>query len=348
MRRTLFPPLNLLRYVFRRLFFGIFVLIAVMTITFVLSHNLGGDIIYAWLGKSAGVHHDLAILYAQKYHLSDPIWVQYYYYVVGLLQGNFGYSPSRGFQPVLTVIGETLPYTLQLVFFAFIISIVLGVGLGLLSARHSHTPTDGGIRAFYLAGYSSPPFFIALLLVIIFAYILRIAPGGGAFDPNVIQPTWITGLPLLDSLLEANWTYLASGLEHTILPATALALVTFGVVTRIFRSSLLEVMSMNYIRTARAKGLDEGTVFYKHGVRNALIPVITLSSIILTWLITGTIFVESVFSYPGMGQYVVSAVLGEDYPGILATTLVFALTIVIGNLIADILYVVVDPQIRLG
>lgn len=123
--------------------------------------------------------------------------------------------------------------------------------------------------------------------------------------------------------------------------------MTFGVVTRILRSSLIEVMHLNYIRTARAKGLDENTVFRRHALRNAFIPVVTLSSIILTWLITGTIFVENVFAYPGLGQYVATALLGQDYPGILAATIIFAVTIVIGNLVADLLYVVVDPQIRL-
>jgi peptide/nickel transport system permease protein len=339
---------NLLSYVLRRLLFAIFVLLAVVTITFVLSHNLGGNVIVAWLGKTASLHPQLAQLYAEKYHLNDPVWVQYYYYILGLLQGNLGFSPSRGFIPVLTVISQTLPLTLQIVFFAFVISLGLGTLLGVVSARYSHTKIDGGIRAFYLAGYASPPFFIALVLLIVFAYGFRLLPSGGAFDPSVQQPTWITGIPLIDSLIEGNWAYFASGISHAILPSLALALVTFGVVTRVLRSSLLEVMHMNYIRTARARGLDENTVFYKHALRNALIPVVTLSSIILTWLITGTIFVENVFAYPGMGQYVVHALLAQDYPGILGTTIVFALVIVIGNLVADLLYVVVDPQIRLG
>lgn len=339
--------MNMLSYVIRRLLFGIIVLLSVITITFVLAHHLGGSIIIAWLGKAAGLHPELAKLYAEKYHLNDPIWVQYYYYIIELLQGNFGYSPSRGFSPVIMVIGQTLPYTLQIVFFAFVTSLVLGVLLGVISARYNHTPIDGGIRAFYLSGYASPPFFIALLLLIVFAYIFKLLPTGGAFDASIQQPTWITGIPMLDSLIEGNWAYFASAVDHAILPSAALALVTFGVVTRVLRSSLLEVMQMNYIRTARAKGLDENTVFYKHALRNAFIPVVTLSSLILTWLITGTIFVENVFAYPGMGQYVVRALIAEDYPGILATAIVFALTIVIGNLAADLLYVVVDPQIRL-
>lgn len=340
--------LNLLRFVLRRLLFAVLVLLAVITITFILSHHLGGNIINSWLGKSAALHPQLAQVYIQKYHLDAPIWVQYYYYIAGLLQGNFGFSPSRGFQPVLTVIAQTLPYTLQIVFFGFVISLGLGVLFGVLSARYNHTPIDGGIRTFYLATYGSPPFFIALVLIIVFAYAFRLLPSGGAFTPGLPQPHWITGIPILDSLIEGDWSYLASALEYAILPSVALALVTFGVVTRVLRSSLLEIMHANYIRTARAKGLNENSVFYKHGLRNALIPVVSLSSVILTWLITGTIFVENVFGYPGLGQYVVQALYAQDFPGILAATIIFALTIVMGNLVADLLYAVVDPEIRLG
>jgi ABC-type dipeptide/oligopeptide/nickel transport system permease component len=153
---------------------------------------------------------------------------------------------------------------------------------------------------------------------------------------------------MLDSMLQGDFTYFWSSLSHVILPSMALALTTFGVVTRVLRSSMLDTMHANYIRTARAKGLDERTVFFKHGLRNAMIPVVTLSSLIVTWLITGTVFVENIFNYPGIGQYVVQALLYQDYAGILATTLVFALIIVLSNLVADILYAVVDPQIRLG
>ncbi len=340
--------MNALGYVLRRLLFGMLVLICVVTLTFVLSRNLGGNTVVAWLGKSASMHPELAALYAQKYHLNDPIPVQYYYYIINLIQGNLGFSPSRGFQPVTEVISLTLPFTLQIALFALLISVVLGIFLGVLSAQYEHRKLDMSIRAFYLAGYSSPPFFVALILLIVFAFALGVLPSGGAVDVQLTGPTPITGLPMLDAAIEGNVPYLVSSLKHAILPSVALALVTFGVLTRVLRSSLLEVMQANYIRTARAKGLDETTVFFKHALRNAMISVVTISSLMVTWLITGTIFVEDIFAYPGMGQYVVNALAAQDYPGILGTTIVFAVVIVITNLIADILYVVVDPQIRLG
>ena len=340
--------MNIATYILRRVGFGVIVVLSVMTITFVLSHSLGGDPIYAWLGKAAGMHPDLAQAYIQKYHLNDPIYVQYYYYLVNLAQGNMGYSPSRDFIPVSEAIAESLPYTIQIALFAIIITLVVGVLLGVVSARYHNTPIDAAIRTFYLTGYASPPFFVALLLLIIFTYLLGILPSGEAFDPIFTKPYWITGIPIIDGVLEGNFSYSGSAFIHLILPSAALALVTFGIVTRVLRSSLLEIMHTNYIRTARAKGLDENTVFYKHGLRHALIPIVSLSSLIVTWLITGTIFVENVFSYPGMGRYLVQALNGQDYPGILGAAIVYALVIVAANLVADILYAVVDPQVRLG
>ena len=340
--------MNPFRYILRRLLFGIVVLLAVVTVTFVLSRSLGGNTVVAWLGKAASLHPELAQLYAEKYHLNDPIPVQYYYYIVNLLQGNLGFSPSRAFEPVTEVISQTLPFTLQIAVFAFVISLVLGVLLGVISAQYHHKPVDTLVRAFYLGGYSSPPFFVALVLLIAFAFWFRMLPSGGAYDISLTPPTVITGLPMVDAMIEGNGAYLLSSLQHVVLPSVSLALVTFGVLTRVLRSSLLDVMHANYIRTARAKGLDEKTVFFKHGLRNAMISVISISSIMVTWLITGTIFVENIFAYPGMGQYLVTALASQDYPGILAVTIVFAVVIVVTNLIADILYAVVDPQVRLG
>jgi peptide/nickel transport system permease protein len=340
--------MNPFRYILRRLLFGVLVLICVVTITFILSRSMGGNTVAAWLGKAASMHPELAELYAKKYHLNDPIPIQFYYYVINLLQGNLGFSPSRGFQPVIMIISTTLPFTLQIAFTALLISIILGILLGVLSAKYQHKKADTCIRAFYLAGYSSPPFFIALLLLIVFAFKLNLLPTGGAYDVQLTPPSIITGLPIVDAAVEGNVPYLLSSLRHIILPSMALALVTFGVLTRVLRSSLLEVMHANYIRTARAKGLEENTVFFKHALRNAMISVVTISSLMVTWLITGTIFVENIFAYPGMGQYLVAALGGQDYPGILGVTIVFAVMIVVTNLIADILYAVADPQIRLG
>lgn len=332
-------------YIARRLGLAIFVLIGVLLITFIISHSFGNPI-YAWLGKSAALHPALVALYVAKYHLDAPIYVQFYYYIVGLAEGNFGVSPSRGFTPVVVVIEQTLPYTLQIAFFAIILTLLMGIVFGIISSFYHKTPIDAGVRTFYLGGYSSPPFFIGLILLILFVYYLHWLPSGGAASIYVSPPHSITGIPMIDSLVEGNFAYFTSAVDHVLLPALTLGLTTFGVVTRLLRSSVLDVMHSNFIRTARAKGADERTVFLGHGLQNALIPVVTVSSLVVTYLLTGTVFVENIFAYPGMGQYVVQALLAQDYPGILATTLIFAILIVLTNLVADVLYVVVDPQIR--
>lgn len=332
-------------YIARRLLLAILVLLGVLVITFVISHSFGSPI-YAWLGKSASLHPQLVALYETEYHLNAPVWVQFYYYVIGLLHGNLGVSPSRGFTPVIKVIEETLPYTLQIAFFAIIFALLMGFVSGLVASFYHRKPADVGIRAFYLAGYCSPPFFVGLVMLVVFAYYLHWLPSVGAANVGIAAPFVITGIPMLDSLLEGNFAYFLSALDHVILPSMTLSLTAFGVVARILRSSTLDVMHSNFIRTARAKGLDERTVLLRHGLRNSLIPVITVSSLIVTYILTGTVFVETIYAYPGMGQYVVQALLSSDYPGILATTLVFAVLIVLTNLVADILYAVVDPQIR--
>jgi ABC-type dipeptide/oligopeptide/nickel transport system permease component len=341
--------LNLLRFLLRRLAFAAFVLVCVLTLTFILSHLIPGNVIQAWLGKEAALYPNVARAYELRYHLTDPVYVQYFYYLSGMLQGNLGISPSRGFVPVSGVIADTLPLTLQIVLLAFVICVVLGLGLGILAARYQKTPVDTAIRIFYLAGYSSPPFVIGIAILVVTSLYLRILPTGGAYDPLLVSPSpSITGFPIFDSLIQGNFAFFENASMHLILPAITLAVVTFGVITRVARSSLLDVMQMDYIRTARAKGLDEGTVFYRHGLPNAAISLITISSLVMTFLLTGSVFVEYLFSYPGMGHYAFTALQGSDYPGIMATVFVFAAIIIVTNLVADILYAYADPEIRLG
>jgi peptide/nickel transport system permease protein len=339
---------NLVAYVARRALFSFLVLLFVVVVTFVLSHSLGGDPIFAWLGKDALLHPNLVKLYTEKLHLDSPIYVQFFFYIVAVLSGNFGYSPIRGNVPVLSVLETTFPYTFQIMFFAYIFTLLIGITMGVVAARYHGTKIDNAVRAFYLGSVASPSFFIAIIFLLLFSYQLGIFPSSGAFSPTLLPPAVITGIPMLDSLLEGNWAYFASALDHVLLPSLTLAVVSFGIITRVLRSSMLDVMQANYIRTARAKGVRESNIFYGHGLRNALIPLVTLSTLMVVWLITGTVFVENIFSYPGLGQYLVQALTGLDYPGIMAVTILFAVIIVSANLAADILYAFADPEIRLG
>ncbi|HYW01460.1 MAG TPA: ABC transporter permease [Candidatus Acidoferrum sp.] len=339
--------MELLTYFLRRLALTIMVLFTLLLMTFILTHAISSNPLVAWLGRSASLHPELAALYAEKYHLNDPIYVQFGYYVWGVINGNLGFSAVRG-QLVSAAIIQTLPNTLQIVFFAILISLGLGLPLGILSARYSGRYADNTIRAFYLAGISSPAFFTAILLMLAFSFFLHLLPTGGLISPDIIRPRAITNFPLIDAILSGDTTAASDELAHLLMPSLALALTVFGFLVRVLRNSMLEVMQTNYVRTARAKGLTENDVFVKHALKNSLMPVVTLIGLMVTWLVTSSLFVETVFSYPGMGQLVVQALSALDYPIILGATIVFALIIFTANFCADIVYAVINPEIRLG
>jgi peptide/nickel transport system permease protein len=229
-----------------------------------------------------------------------------------------------------------------------LITVLLGILFGVLAAMYHDTIADRSIRSFYLAGIASPTYLIALVLVIVFGYWLHLFPTSGAADPNIPPPTSLTGFPVLDSLLEFNLPYFATAILHLILPSMSLALGVFGVLVRVLRSSILDIMQTNYIRVARAKGADEYTIFFRHALSNSMLPVITVSSLLFTSFLTGTIFVEYIFAYPGIGNYLVNALSNLDYPGILGSTIVLSILVVLVNLVADLLYAMVDPQVRYG
>jgi peptide/nickel transport system permease protein len=330
----------------RRLATAIFVLFGVSIITFILSHSISADPITAWLGRSASLHPELVKFYVEKYHLNAPLYEQYLFYLYGLLQGNLGYSPFWD-EPVAVLLGRTVPYTLQLMFFTFLFTIVVGILTGVLAAKFANRWPDALIRTFYLLGTAAPAFFLALALIVFFSFALHVLPTGGTVDPTITVSPSVTGFPMLDSLLNGNWASFGSQVEHIILPSLANCLGIFGVITRVLRSSILDTLNSNYIRTARAKGASENAVFFKHALRNSLIPVVTLLAVMVNVFIVSSIFVEYIFTYPGVGDYAVRAVLNYDYPSILTTTLLFGIMIVIANFVADILYAVVDPRIRL-
>jgi len=335
-----------LSYVVRRMLLAMFVLFGVALITFTLTHAISANPVVAFLGKAASIHPEIAQAYIERFHLNEPLYIQFWYYIVGVLRGDLGYSWTRGAY-VSNVIAQTLPNTLQIVFFALLMTLALGIPLGILSCRYYNRSPDHGIRAFYLAGICSPAFFVALVLLLLFSYFLRVLPTGGIISVEVARPQRVTGFIILDSLLEGHWAALVDTVKHVLMPSMALALGNFGYLVRLLRSSLLEVMQTNYVRTARAKGLSERTVFLKHALRNALVPVVTLAALMTMWLVGSAIFVENIFAYPGVGHYLAQALGNLDYAAILGITLVFTTMIVLVNLVADILYTVLNPAIEL-
>ncbi len=330
-------------YIARRLLLLIPVIIGVTFITFLLSFVFVPDVTRAWAGLRATQAARQAL--AARYHLNDPIYVQYYYYMVNLLSGNWGIVPSSG-RPVLNDIEIFFPATLELALTSIIITIVIGIPLGVLSAMYHDKKIDHSVRFFYLAGYSSPPFFVALIMLFVFGYTLKIFPTEGELSQNLNFPTRITGMVIVDSMLTGNWPVFADALWHIILPAAALSLIYFGVVTRITRASLLEVFRKDFFRASLAKGLTRRTAVLKHGLRNAMIPTTTVLGLVLGQLLGGAIVIETIFLWPGMGLYATQSIVSYDFPAVIGVTVLFTLGVVTANLIADIFYAVLDPRIK--
>ena len=330
-------------YIARRLLLLIPVVIGVTFITFLISFVFTPDVARAWAGLRASQATLQAL--SLRYHLNDPIYVQYYYYMINLLTGNWGTVPSSG-KPVLAEVALFFPATLELALAAILITIIIGIPLGVIAAMYHGRKADHAVRLAYLTGYSSPPFFVALLVVYVFGYVLNIFPTQGELSSSLAFPTRITGMVIVDSLLTANWPDFVDAVWHIILPATALALIYFGIITRVTRASMLEVLQKDFIRTSYAKGLDSRAVIIKHALRNALIPTTTVLGLVLGSMLGGAIVIETIFQWPGIGLYATQSIESYDFPAIIGVTVLFALGVVIANLIADIIYAVLDPRIK--
>jgi peptide/nickel transport system permease protein len=279
--------------------------------------------------------------------LHDPIYVQFYYYLSGLLQGDWGYDPATG-QSVLASIFLYLPATVELTTAALLVVIAVGIPLGVAAATHRNKIQDHLSRVAALTGVASPPFVVALVLQLVFFYYLRVFPdSGGRISPLIEAPARITGFLILDSILARNPAALMSAIQHIIMPAVALGFLNLGLMSRLVRASMLDSLASDYVRTAKAKGLKKIFVIYKHAFRNALIQPITVLSVYVAYMLGGSVVIESIFDWPGVGYYAAQAVLNFDLPAVMGVTLVFAMGVVLVNLAADILYALLDPRIRL-
>lgn len=332
------------RFIARRALLAVPVLIGATILIFIISHVIVHDPARIWAGPKASESAVEAI--RARYHLNDPLYIQYYYYLLGLLIGDWGISPIN-YRNVLTNIETYLPATIELSIVAMLIAVILGIVFGTISAVQHDKAPDHGIRFLSLAGASSPPFLAALVFELIFFYYLGWFPSGGRLDPNLEPPRLLTGLYTVDSLLTGNWPVFQSTIVHIILPACTLALVSTGIVTRLIRSSMLEVLQSDYIRTAWSKGLEERVVIYKHALRNALLPAVTVVAFTFAYLLSGSVVVEYIFSSPGIGRYAAQSVLFLDFPSMIGTVLIFTLAVIVSNLVADVFYAALDPRIRL-
>jgi ABC-type dipeptide/oligopeptide/nickel transport system permease component len=330
-------PLDLALFVGKRLLQLIPVLFGIIVLTFVFTHIAASNPCAIWFPKNAvGPREACEASFAQ------PLYHQFYVYFVNLLSGNWGASVS-GTQ-VLPVIALATPETIELVLAALFLMIVIGIPLGVLAAQSNGRLVDHLVRVFYLSGWATPTYLGAVVAVIFLGPFLGL-PTRGDFTtpPPFAQPTHMS---VLDALLAGNLPWTLNAVEHLILPASVLAFLNLGIATRMTRSSMLSVLPLDYVKTARMKGLAEGWVLYKHALRNALITTTTVLGVTAGGLLSGTVVVEEVFAWPGIGSYAYAAITEYNFDGAIAVVIVYAVGVVIANLIADILYGVLDPKVE--
>jgi peptide/nickel transport system permease protein len=321
-------------YIIRRLLWMVPILIGVSVICFALLKQAPGDPVTAIVANSRTSGSQLTQqdrdTLREQYGLNNPIWVQYYDWASLAIRGDFGYS-TRSNQPVSDVILSRLPNTMKLAGVSLVFTLAIALPLGIISAVKQYSKLDYFLTFFNFVGISIPQFWLGLMLVYIFAVELGWFPSTGMQSPHAES---------------GFWPQLEDRFMHYVLPVASITLVGIAGYTRFQRASMLEVIRQDYIRTARAKGLSERVVIFKHAWRNALIPIITLMGYIFVILVEGSVVVENIFSWPGMGQLAVLSLNQRDYPVIMAIVLLSATLILIGTLVSDILYAVVDPRIR--
>jgi peptide/nickel transport system permease protein len=326
----------------QRLWGLVLVMVGVCIITFIISHLIPGDPARLLAGDRAS--NEMVQHMRQQLGLDQPLYVQFYRYVTALLHGDLGTSIRTG-RPVLEDLRTFFPATLELALSALLLAIVLGIPLGVLSAVYRNKFADHLVRMLSVIGISTPAFWLGLGVIILFYGHLNLLPGGGRLDDWLDPPTSISGFYLLDALLTGNREALWNSLQHLLLPALTLAFVHMGVVARQIRSAMLEQLSEDYIRTARANGLSHWRVILSHALPNALIPSVTVLGLALGDLLYGAVLTETVFAWPGMGAYVVSSIQALDFPAVMGFAVVVSFAYVLVNLGVDLLYVWIDPRI---
>ncbi|MEK1890939.1 MAG: ABC transporter permease [Phyllobacterium sp.] len=319
----------MLQYSLRRLIIGAGMLVALSMLIFLLLRLTPGDPIDAYIDPNIPMAPGQLAQLRSQLGLNKPLPVQYLAWLKQALTGNLGFSIKRQDQPVLSLVLSRIGPTVVLMGSALIIAIVVGIVTGVVSAVRRNSATDVSCSIFALIGISSPAFLSALIGLYVFAVRLKWAPSGGMLTPG------------------AEFS-LGDLLQHLVLPAALLSIAQAALIMRYMRSSLLEVLNQDYVRTARAKGVREFWVIAKHALRNALLPVVTLIGSTIGLAIGGAIFIESVFNWPGMGLLLVNAVEARDYPVIMGATLIIGACVIAVNLATDITYALIDPRIKVG
>lgn len=358
----------MLQYTIRRLLLAIPVIFGILVVTFVMARSIPGDPCKAILGEKASA--EVCERFTREQGLDKPIPVQFGIYMRDILKGDFGQS-IRFSRPVTTIMIERLPTTIELGLIALTLATIIGVPLGVISAVRRNSAIDVTTMVGANIGVSMPVYWLGLMLAYLFALLLKdtpfwLPPSGrltaglsivpfyevfgwdiveGTISYNIVE--FISNLFILNSILTRDWVILADVVKHLILPSMALATIPLAIIARITRSSMLEVLKQDYIRTARAKGLFERFVVLKHAFRNALLPIVTIIGLQVGTLFAGAVLTESIFGLAGVGRMLFEAITARDFPIVQGFTVVIAMLYVLINLLVDLTYVFIDPRIRL-
>jgi peptide/nickel transport system permease protein len=335
----------MLNFIIKRLFFVLFVVWGLTVATFFISQVLPGDPASAALGDKAT--DEMIQNWREKNGLNQPVLVQYFGYVSRLVQGDLGTSLRTG-RPILDDLRDFFPGTLELAVSALLVAALLGIPAGVVAALQQNKWPDVLVRVLALVGGATPIYWLAILLLETLHNRLRWLPGPGRLDAYLIAPPRVTGLVGIDALLARDWEVFADSLTHLVLPAFVLGAFSAALLARMTRAAMLETLSQDFVRTARAKGVRNGSVILRHALRNAFLPVVTVLGGVLGGLLSGAVLTESIFSWPGVGRYVTDAAVSLDFPAVMGVTLVAGLAYSIINLVTDLLYAVLDPRITYG
>jgi peptide/nickel transport system permease protein len=334
----------MLRYVASRLVIAAAMVLLASLVIFLIANMVPGDPVLTQLGDIAANNPVMVAAYRHKWGLDLPLWDRYWIFLRGLLHGDLGVSISSQ-RPVLDDIAQYAPATVELSTVAFLLSLIVGLPLGILAAMRRDSWIDHLARAISLIGVSSPTFWLAFIMLAVFYGWLGWAPGPGQIGADQFPPPTVTGFMLIDAPLAGQWDTFRDAAAHLALPATVLAAATLGLITRTTRAAMLEALSQDYVRVARAKGLRERVIILGHALPNALLPVVTLGGVAYAQLLTGTVLTETIFSWPGLGRYTFQSAVTLDFPAIMGVTLVVAVVYVAINLLVDVSYALLDPRV---
>ena len=335
----------ILRFLARRILLSLPILLGITLLAFIISHLVPSDPIVANLGQRAMSDPTIVAAFRSEWGLDKPLPEQYLSYVGNLLQGNLGKS-IKSRRPVIEDLKAFLPATIELALSSILLGILVGVTFGILSAVSRNSWLDHLVRIFSLIGVSVPVFWLALILLFVFYSRLGIVAGPGRLDPSMTAPPLVTGLITVDAILAGQWDVLKNALSHLILPSLVLGSYTTGLIARVTRSSMLDVLGLDYIRAARAKGLSKRAVVMKHALRNAMVPIVTVIGFSLANLLAGTVLTERIFAWQGIGSYAFLASTSLDFQAIMGVSLLIALVFIATNLVVDLLYFALDPRMR--